>query len=68
MGAVPVAAGEPAAEIGGDRLVQVLGTFVRDAQQHDDVSLMVLRRVKIASEPTGSDAWFCPALSEVIVD
>jgi hypothetical protein len=38
------AAGEPAAEI-GDRLLQALEAFVGDARPHDDVSLMILRRV-----------------------
>jgi serine phosphatase RsbU (regulator of sigma subunit) len=41
------AAGEPAAEI-GDRLLQALAAFVGDARPHDDVSLMVLRRVNHA--------------------
>ena len=41
------AVGEPAAEI-GDRLLQALQAFVGDAPSHDDVSLMVLRRVNHA--------------------
>ena len=40
-------ADEPAAEI-GDRLLQALEAFVGDAPLHDDVSLMVLRRVNHA--------------------
>jgi phosphoserine phosphatase RsbU/P len=41
------AAGEPAAEI-GDRLLQALAAFVGDERPHDDVSLIVLRRVNHA--------------------
>jgi serine phosphatase RsbU (regulator of sigma subunit) len=41
---IHAAAGEPAAQIGG-RLLQALEGFVGDARPHDDVSLMVLRRV-----------------------
>ena len=46
--AIREAAGRPAAVI-GERLLQAVHAFVGDAPRHDDVSLMILRRVPLSS-------------------